>query len=61
MLVFSQMDPTNFFLGKFDPRGPPTFKMETEQPEPREEENSNTGCGGSEDLQKVPNLAASIL
>ena len=37
MLVFPQMDPTNFFLGKFDPRGPLTFKMETKQ-EPREEE-----------------------
>ena len=32
------MDPTNFFLRKFDPRGPPTFKMETKQQEPREEE-----------------------
>ena len=38
MLVFPQMDPTKFFLGKFDPRGPPTFKMEIKQQEPREEE-----------------------
>ena len=38
MLVFPQMGPTNFFIGKFDPRGPPTFKMETKQQEPREEE-----------------------
>ena len=38
MLVFPQMDPTNFFLRKFDPRGPPTFKMETKQQEPQEEE-----------------------
>ena len=37
MLVFPQMDPTNFFLRKFDPRGSPTFKMETIQ-EPQEEE-----------------------
>ena len=37
MLVFPQMDSTNFFLGKFDPRGPPTFKMEMKQ-EPQEEE-----------------------
>ena len=38
MLVFPQMDPTNFFLGKFDPRGPLTFKMEMKQQEPQEEE-----------------------
>ena len=38
MLVFPQMDPTNFFLRKFDLRGPPTFKMETKQQKPREEE-----------------------
>ena len=38
MLVFPQVDPTNFFFRKFDPRGPPTFKMETKQQEPREEE-----------------------
>ena len=38
MVVFPQMDPTKFFLRKFDPRGPPTFKMETKQQEPREEE-----------------------
>ena len=40
MLLFPQMDPTNFFLRKFNPRGPPTFKMETKQQEPQEEENS---------------------
>ena len=61
MLVFPQMDPTNFFLGKFDPRGPPTFKMEMKQQEPREEENSNTGHGGYKDLQKALPLAASTL
>ena len=38
MLVFPQMDPTEFFLGKFNPRGPPTFKMEMKQQEPQEEE-----------------------
>ena len=37
MLVFPQMDPTNFFLGKFDPREPLTFTMETKQ-ELQEEE-----------------------
>ena len=38
MLVFTQMYLINFFLGKFDPRGPPTFKMEMKQQEPQEEE-----------------------
>ena len=38
MLVFPQMDPTKFFLRKFDQTGPPTFKMETKQQEPREED-----------------------
>ena len=38
MLVFPQMYPTNFFLGKFNPRGPPAFKMEIKQQEPQEEE-----------------------
>ena len=61
MLVFPQMDPTNFFLGKFDPRGPPTFKMEIKQQEPQEEENSNMGHGGSKDLQIPPPLVASTL
>ena len=37
MLVFPQVDPTNFFLRKFNPRGPPTFKIETKQ-ELQEEE-----------------------
>ena len=37
MLVFPQVDPTNFFLRKFNPRGPLTFKMETKQ-ELQEEE-----------------------
>ena len=38
MLVFLQMDPTNFFLRKFNPRGPSAFKMEMKQQEPHEEE-----------------------
>ena len=41
MLVFPQMDPTNspgFLFGRFDPRGPPAFKMETGQQGPQEEE-----------------------
>ena len=41
MLVFPQMDPTNsrsFLRGKFNPRGPPAFKMEMKQQEPQEEE-----------------------
>ena len=41
MLVFLQMDPTNshgFLFGRFDPRGPPTFKLETKQQRPQEEE-----------------------
>ena len=41
MLVFLQMDPTNshgFLFGRFDLRGPPTFKLETKQQRPQEEE-----------------------
>ena len=41
MLVFLQMDPTNshgFLFGRFDLRGPPTFKLETKQQSPQEEE-----------------------
>ena len=38
MLVFPQMEPTNIFLGKFDPREAPTFKMEMKQQEPQEKE-----------------------
>ena len=41
MLVFPQMDPTNShgsLFGRFDPRGPPAFKMETGQQGPQEEE-----------------------
>ena len=40
MLVFPQMEPTNshgFLLGRFDPRGPLAFKMETGQQGPQEE------------------------
>ena len=37
MFVFTQMDPTNFSLGKFDPRRPPAFKMEMKHQEPQEE------------------------
>ena len=41
MLVFLQMDPTNshgFLFGRFDLRGPPTFKLEMKQQKPQEEE-----------------------
>ena len=41
MHLFLQMDPTNshgFLLGRFDLRGPPTFKLETKQQKPQEEE-----------------------
>ena len=41
MLVFPQVDPTNshgFLFRRFDPRGPPAFKMETGQQGPQEEE-----------------------
>ena len=41
MLLFLQMDPTNshgFLFGRFDLRGPPTFKLETKQQRPQEEE-----------------------
>ena len=41
MLLFLQMDPTNshgFLFRRFDPRGPPAFKMETGQQGPQEEE-----------------------
>ena len=41
MLLFLQMDPTNshgFLFRRFDLRGPPTFKLETKQQKPQEEE-----------------------
>ena len=41
MLVFPQMDPKNshgFLFRRFDPRGPPAFKMEMGQQERQEEE-----------------------
>ena len=41
MLVFLQMDPMNshgFLFGRFDLRGPPTFKLETKQHKPQEKE-----------------------
>ena len=41
MLLFLQMDPTNshgFLFGRFDLRGPPTFKLEMKQQKPQEEE-----------------------
>ena len=41
MLVFPQMDPTNshgFLFGRFSPRGPPAFKIETKQQKHQEEE-----------------------
>ena len=34
MLIFPQMDPTSFFLGKFDPRGSLMFKMERNNKNP---------------------------
>ena len=41
MLLFLQMDPTNshgFLFGRFDLRGPPTFKLEMKQQKLQEEE-----------------------
>ena len=41
MLLFLQMDPANshgFLFGRFDLRGPPTFKLEMKQQKPQEEE-----------------------
>ena len=41
MLLFLQMDPMNshgFLFGIFNLRGPPTFKLETKQQKPQEEE-----------------------
>ena len=41
MLVLPQMDPMNshgFLFGRFDLRGPPTFKLEMKQQKPQEEE-----------------------
>ena len=41
MLLFLQMDPVNshgFLFGRFDLRGPPTFKLEMKQQKPWEEE-----------------------
>ena len=63
MLVFPQMDPMNphgFLFGRSDPRGPPPSHRNetTKTPGGR---NSNTGHGGSKDLQKAPPLAASTL
>ena len=37
-LYFPRWIQKNFFLGKFDPRGPLTFKMKTKQQEPLQEE-----------------------
>ena len=40
-LVFPQLDPKNshgFLFRRFDPRGPPAFKMETSQQGPQEED-----------------------
>ena len=41
MLLFLHMDPTNshgFLFGRFDLRGPPTFKLEMKQQKPQEED-----------------------
>ena len=41
MLIFLQMDPMNsqgFLFGRFNLRGPPTFKLETKQQKPQKEE-----------------------
>ena len=41
MLLFLQMDPTNsynFLFRRFNLRGPPTFRLETIQQKPQEEE-----------------------
>ena len=56
MLVFPQMDPTNFFPWKIRPKGAHDIQNgdETRTPGGR---NSNMGHGGSKDLQKAPPLA----
>ena len=61
MLVFPQMDPANFFLRKFDPRRPPTFKMEMKQQEPWEEEIPIWAMAAQKISKKAPSLAASTL
>ena len=57
MLVFPQIDPMNshgFLLGRFDPRGPPAFKMETKTTKTSGGRNSNLGHVRSKDLQEAP-------
>ena len=62
MLVFPQMDPAHSHgvLRRFDPRGPDIQSGDepTKTPGGR---NSNTGHGGSKDLQELPPLVASTL
>ena len=52
MLVFPQMYPINFFLGQFDPRGPPDIQNGDETTRTPGGRNSNTGHDGSKDLQE---------
>ena len=64
MLVFPQMDPTNshgFLFERSDPRGPPAFNIRGETTKTPGGRNSNTGHGGSKDLQKAQPSAASTL
>ena len=63
MLVFPQLDPTHshgFLLGKFNPRGPPAFKMEMKQQEPQEEEIPIQATLALK-ISKAPRSAASTL
>ena len=69
MLVFPQMDPTNFSLENSTQGGPLTFKMETKQQEPQEEETPILAMTArkisrkkeKKDLQKaLPSVASTL-
>ena len=64
MVLFLQMDPPNshgFLSGRFDIRGPPSFKLETKQEKPQEEKIPVTSHGGFKNFQKTPHSTSSTL
>ena len=61
MLVYLQMDPVNspgFLFGRSIPRKSLAFKIKMKPKKPLGGRNSNTGHGGSENLQEVPPSAS---
>jgi len=63
MLVFPQMDPTNSWLPlqKIQPKGAPGLQNRDKTTKTPGGRNSNTGHGGSKDLQEAPPLETSTL